>query len=309
MTTRSFIRRLARHFSLSTPWPNGHMATRWFIGVGLVGFLVQVIPRPAGWPLAFLFAEDGQVFLTDALRDGPSSLLETYAGYLLFFPRAIALSCSSIFPPDVYVLCTGSATGLVKVVAVAIAWPVLTAYARSWAWGLAASASFLFIPVGNLEVLGNITNLRWFLVAGAFFALLGSFRTGWLALIAAGFTFAASTSDPLALAWLPLALWRIGGERSWARLPGAAALLGAIVQLFYLQPEARGERGTAADLIAQPLDTVAQLLIRGPVATQYGMSWTQEFLRFGVLPTLVTLALTALVVFAAWKNRRTFPEA
>ena len=150
--------------------------------------------------MGFLFAEDGQVFLTDALQFGSDSLLSTYAGYLHLLPRSISLTCSSLVTPGTYVVCTGIAAALVKAVSAAVAWPVLSAYARSWAWGLAAAASFLFIPVGNLEVLGNITNLRWFLVAGAFFALLGSFRATWLALIAAGFTFAASTSDPLALA-------------------------------------------------------------------------------------------------------------
>ena len=309
VVSRSALGRLAHNFSLPTPWPAGRIASAWFVGVVALGFLLQLLPRPAGWPLGFLFAEDGQVFLTDALQLGSDSLFSAYAGYLHLLPRSIALTCSSLATPGAYVVCTGIAAALVKVVAAAIAWPVLSAYARSWAWGLAAASSFLFIPVGNLEVLGNITNLRWFLVAGAFFALLGSFRSASLALIAAGFTFAASTSDPLALAWLPLALWRIGGQRSWARLPGAAVLLGAVVQLLHLQPEARGERGTVADLVAQPLDTVAQLLIRGPVTTQYGMSWTQEFLRFGVLPTLLTLGLTALVIFAAWNNRRAFAEA
>jgi len=307
--TQPSLRRLARTFSIPTPWPSGAVAVGWFTGVTVLGFLLQIAPRPAGWPLAFLFAEDGQVFLTDALRDGPSALLNTYAGYLHLVPRSIALSCSSLVPPDAYVMCTGIAAGFVKAVAVTIAWPVLTAYARSWAWGLAAASAFVFIPVGNLEVLGNITNLRWFLVAGAFFALLGTFRSAPVAVIAAAFTFAASTSDPLALAWMPLAAWRVIAQRGWGRLPASAALLGAAIHLMHLQPGARGERGTAADLIAQPFDTIAQLLIRGPVATQYSMTWTQEFLRFGVPPTLFTLGLTLLIVLVAWKHRRAFPEA
>ena len=307
--TRSLIKRLARDFSLLTPWPSGHKAGIWFIGVVLAGFIIQVLSRPAGWPLAFLFAEDGQIFLTDALSDDVGSILSPYAGYLLVLPRSIALSCSSLVSPDAYVLCTGTVTSLVKAVAIATAWPVLTAYARSWAWGLAAASALLFIPVGNLEVLGNITNLRWFLVAGAFFALLGIFRSAPLVIIAAAFTFSASTSDPLALAWIPLAVWRVIGQRGWGRLPGLTALLGAAVQILHLQPGARGERGTAADLIAQPFDTFAQLLIRGPVATQYGMNGTQDFLRFGVVPTLLTLTLTGVVAWVAWRHRGHFPEA
>jgi len=78
---------------------------------------------------------------------------------------------------------------------------------------------------------------------------------------------------------------------------------------MHLQPGARGERRTASDVIANQLDTLAQLLIRGPVATQYGMNGTQEFLRFGVVPTLLTLTLTGVVAWVAWRHRGNFPEA
>jgi hypothetical protein len=185
----------------------------------------------------------------------------------------------------------------------------LSAYAKSWGWGLAAASSFLFIPVGNLEVLGNITNLRWFLVAASLFALLGIFHRAPSALVAAVFAFLAATSDPLAIAWTPIAFWRAVGQRGWARLPGLAALFASALHAIHLQPGARGERGTASDLIANPLDTIAQLLIRGPVATQYGMNGTQEFLRFGVVPTLLTLALPGVVAWVAWRHRGHFPEA
>ena len=313
MSTRArFIasaRRLSHDFPIPTLWQGGFRALLWFLAVVSVGFVLQVVARPAGWPLAFLFAEDGQVFLTEALRDGPNSLLTTYAGYLHVAPRSIALACSSLVSPDAYVVCTGIAVAGVKALAVLVAWPVLSAYARSWGWGLAAASSFLFIPTGNLEVLGNITNLRWYLVAVSLFALIGVFQRAPLALIATAFAFLATTSDPLAFAWLPIAVWRALGQRGFARLPGLAALIGIALHLIHLQPGARGERGTAADLIANPLDTVAQLLIRGPVATQYGMNWTQEFLRFGVAPTLLTLVLTGAIVWAAWQHRGHFPEA
>ena len=131
--SRSALGRLARNFSLPTPWPAGPIASAWFIGVVALGFLVQLLPRPAGWPLGFLFAEDGQVFLTGALRLGSDSLLSTYAGYLHLLPRSISLTCSSLVTPGTYVVCTGIAAALVKAVAAAVAWPVLSAYARSWA--------------------------------------------------------------------------------------------------------------------------------------------------------------------------------
>jgi len=83
------------------------------------------------------------VFLSQALNDGIGSLFSTYAGYLHIAPRSIALMCSSLVSPDAYVLCTGIAVAGIKALAVLVAWPVLSASARSWGWGLAAASAFL----------------------------------------------------------------------------------------------------------------------------------------------------------------------
>jgi len=139
-------RRLARDFSVPTPWPGAGRAMVWFLAVVSIGFILQVLARPAGWPLAFLFAEDGQVFLTQALNDGIGSMFGTYAGYLHIAPRSIALTCSSLVSPDTYVVCTGITVAGIKALAVVVAWPVLSAYAKSWGWGLAAASSFLSSP-------------------------------------------------------------------------------------------------------------------------------------------------------------------
>jgi len=298
-----------RGYSLPTPWPGGRTALTWVFGVAILGFVLQLLPRPSGWPLAFLFAEDGQIFLTQVLRDGGLNLLQPYAGYLHVVPRGIAGVCSTAVSPDIYVLCTGSAAGLIKVLGMLIAWPVITAYAQSWKWGLLGAASFLFIPVGHLEVLGNITNLRWFLVAAAFFAVFGLFRAPTLAITATLIAFAASLSDPLALAWLPFAIWRALTSHGWSRIPSIGLIIGGVIHLLHLQPEERGERGDITDLLGDPLDTIAQLLVRGPVVTQNGMIFTQDFLRFGVVPTLATLVITACVIAAAWRGRSTFAPA
>jgi hypothetical protein len=62
--------KLRAAFSLPTPWPVGRAQLLWFLLVVAIGITIQLAPRPAGWPLGYLFAEDGQVFLTEVLRDG-----------------------------------------------------------------------------------------------------------------------------------------------------------------------------------------------------------------------------------------------
>lgn len=305
-SARITVRRVTEPFTLATPWPRARFALLAFAIIAAVGFTLQILPRPAGWPLGYLFAEDGQVFLTESLRSGGLNLLETYAGYLHLVPRILATSCSTSLDPSWYVQCTGIAAGLIKVIGMAIAWPVLSAYAQSWRWGLAAAASFLLIPTGNLEVLGNLTNLRWYLVVMAFFAVMGIFQSKGLAIGASVIAIAAVLSDPLTLLWLPIAIWRTVSLRGWARMPGVALIVGGVVHIASLEPGARGERGDISDLLSNPFDTVAQLIVRGPVATQNGMLITQEALRFGVLPTIATLLPLVLLIFAAWKYRARF---
>lgn len=310
-TIRSRARALVDGFSLATPWPAG--GTRWFVLVAVVGFIAQMLPRRIGWTGHYLFAEDGQVFLTQTLAGGIGSLFDNYAGYLHVVPRLISISCAQL-GPDVYVACTNVAVGGVKVAGMAIAFPVLAAYAASWRWGLAAASAFVFIPVGQQEVLGNLTNLRWFLVAAAFFAVLGVFRSRGLAIFATIITLLAALSDPMPAAFAPIAIWRIwaapnGTGRGWSRLPSIGLLAGAAIHLLRVDPAGRdfAARGDFWDLVEVPSQGIAQLLIRGPVVTQIGMTWTQDLMRHGVFVTVAVLVIPLVLIVLAWRTRR-YPD-
>jgi len=49
-------RRLARDFSVPAPGPGAGRALVRFLAVVSIGFVLQVLARQAGWPLAFPFA-------------------------------------------------------------------------------------------------------------------------------------------------------------------------------------------------------------------------------------------------------------
>jgi hypothetical protein len=300
------VRHWFRLLTLPTPWPRAPRATLWFVIVVVVGAASLLVPRTTGWTGAYLHSEDGQVFLTEFLQGGFGTLFQTYAGYLHLVPRTITATCGTLAGPLGFAACINVGSVLVKAAIMVVAFPVLSAYARSWRWGLAAAAlGLLFLPVGQQEVLGNLTNLRWFLLAGAFFAVIGVFRARWLVVFAAAVALLAALSDPMPLLLAPIAIWRLVGMRGWARLPSVLVLVGSVVHLLMLDASARGERGGIAELLAVPSQTIGQLLVRGPLTTQWGMTLTQELmLRIGVPLAIATLVLLLVLVVLAWRGRQ-----
>jgi hypothetical protein len=118
-----------------------------------------------------LFAEDGQVFLTEAYAFGWTSLWRPYAGYHHLAPRIVALAMRSlplqVVPTVIAVLCL-----------LALAWslsePADTRFKGLWATAALqalVSVALCFMP-GLHEVLGNLANLH--AVAALWLVLLGS---------------------------------------------------------------------------------------------------------------------------------------
>jgi len=290
--------------SLKTPWPAGRIPAYTFLVVSAIGAVWLLIPRASSWPLTHIFAEDGQVFLTQTLQGGWSTIMDTYAGYLHVVPRMISNTCAE-FGPSSYLVCTSSFTIAIKIAGFAIAFPVLAAYARSWKWGMLAASVFLFIPAGQQEVLGNITNLRWFLVAIVFFAVVGASTSKKMIIFVSVLVLLAALSDPLTFAFAPIAIWRITTLRtSRMSIPSVVLLIGIVIHTLSLQPGARGERGTIVDLLDTPTQTIAQLLVRGPLVSQIGMTGTQDLLRLVGVPLAVALLAVPVVLTAvAWRSR------
>ena len=300
------VRDIAARLSLSTPWPRAPRATLWFWIVVVVGLAFLLLPRAVGWRGDHLHSEDGQVFLTEFLSHGLASLADTYAGYLHLVPRSLTALCASTIGPDSYAACVAVTSNLTRAAMMVVAFPVLTAYARSWRWGLfAAAAAILFLPAGQQEVLSNFTNLRWFLLAGAFFALIGVFRARWLLVFASAVALLAALSDPIPLLLAPLALWRLWKAPGWSRLPSAALLVGGAVHLVNLDAGARGERGGFLELLEAPTQTIGQLLVRGPLTTQWGVTLSQDLAEWWGFPlALMTLLLSVVLLVLAWRGRQ-----
>ncbi|WP_157676999.1 hypothetical protein [Auraticoccus monumenti] len=188
-----------------------------------------VVLRVATRPELFdrVWAEDGAVFLHDAQQAGAVSIGMEYAGYGHLVPRLLALGASALPMATVPVY---------VVVAVALTLGLLAWFAAAAAGSLTGSrlamvvagTSFALAPALHDEVIGNLANLQWFLLAAASWALSTSAsRLRWGAALVAGL---AAATTPLVALLLPAALL-LHGQRL-LRLPAAwGAAVGLAWQL------------------------------------------------------------------------------
>lgn len=253
------------------------------LAVAATGYAFLLMPRPTGLVADHLHKEDGMIFLTDFLRDGIGSVFAIYSGYLHVGARLVAGFCMVAVPAEGFSGCIAASTAGIRVLATVLAFWVFLPFARSWPWALAAAAgAFLFLPNGQQEILGNITNLRWILVAATATALLGNFERPLQILTAAAFALIGPLSDPLCLVLAPLALVRFITVRGSARVVPLVYTLAAIVQFAMMRT---GDRAVPPDasVFASPADSIAQLIVRGVTVAQYGLLGTEGLLMVGGL--------------------------
>src|SRR2546421_74035 len=167
-----------------SPLPTPRRLPVWLLG-GLVLALtaLQMFRRPTAPPVwDSLIAEDGKIFLSQAISQHfLDSLATSYQGYLHTVPRGIAL-VATWFPLDQAPLVMSLlATFVVSLLA-------LYVFLASGAWiaspllRAVLALAVPFIPVTAHEMSGTVSNLHWYLLYTAFWALICPWRTRrWLA--------------------------------------------------------------------------------------------------------------------------------
>ena len=207
-----------------------------YLAVLLAGTIWLMVPRLYGAFTAHVHKEDGEIFLHGSLTG--ASLLERYTGYLHVVPRLISNACAQ-GSAEAYPVCVASASASLRLLLALLVIVVVTPCTRAWWAPLACGALALFGGVGQQEVLGNLTNLRWFLVVGTTFALLGALRRPGHVLLGVLFVTGAALTDPLAFALAPVALWRLAALSGRQRLVPAAMLLALVLHGALIDTAAR----------------------------------------------------------------------
>jgi hypothetical protein len=185
--------------------------------VGVLLFLAFVVAatglqlaRQEGNPLVdTMWAEDGTIFLTEALADrSPDEIVTPYAGYLHVVPRSLARGVSLV-PLSHAARADRLLAALTVSLLAGYVYFASREFIPSKVGRGALAVLMVLLPSAGLETNANITNLHWYLFVACFFALFhdpdtrGGRVATWAVMIA------AVLSEGIILLLVPVALWRL----------------------------------------------------------------------------------------------------
>lgn len=219
-------------------------------GVAVLTWL-QMVRRPGDPPIwDSFFVEDGGIFFGHAV-DNPfhASLTTSHYGYLHTVSRLVA-------EPATWFGLERGPLVMSLLSCLVIALLAAYVYAASGAWIASPVLRFVLatnvalLPATAREIGGSASNLHWFLLFGAFWAVLCPWRGRWWLVASAAVVGLAAFSDPLTVVLLPIALvlaWRAGERRAWV-LPGLI-VAGLVAHLALRDSEAEKFGSLDAELL------------------------------------------------------------
>jgi hypothetical protein len=286
-------------------WRNVAVAALAVLAATVVGLLRQ----PGIGPLDTIWAEDGQVFLTEAARHNLFHALATpYAGYYQLVPRLLAQLTTALpagWAAAAFAIESALCTGLVML----LVYVASGAHLRSTLSRVVVAAIVVVMPLAN-EIPDSIANLHWAGLYAMFWVLLWTPRgsagagagPGGTAgrIVAAAVVLLVAGSDILVLIYLPLALWQVRRQRDRHSIVLAGLLsLGVAVQLAGLVfgPSSR-------PLSPNPVPVVTGYVLRVVPSALVGERWLgtdTHSTRWLALAAVAWLLLAAAAV-VAWRR-------
>lgn len=178
--------------------------------------VLQLVRAPDRPPWTAIWAEDGNVFLSQAI-DHPVNLFEPHSGYLQLAARAVGSLAAAL--PLEHAAATFAVTGSF-VVAVLSVYVFFTSRSvlRSTGARMVMAATFVFAPVTAFEVAANGLDIHWYLLFAGFLALWSTSDSGPMLVADAVVAATATLSGPLTALYAPLAVRRVvvgKGRRRW----------------------------------------------------------------------------------------------
>jgi hypothetical protein len=249
-----------------------------------------------------LWAEDGPIFVGQALASGPRVIVEGYAGYMHLIAR-LGAEVAVLFPldsiPTAVTIISAFATSLIG----SACFVMIETKIRSLALRLAVWIVCIALPIMGGEVANNLANMHWYLLIAAFIATTVRANSTSVAVIQSVVLFVAVTSDALCLMLLPLLAvrwWLLTSKRD--RAPAVAFAAGAVIQIAVVISQIlfAGGRPIAA---ARPSGTefVDFYTFRVVLGGLFGTSQSSALLDAGgvVLPGVVLVGVVIVLVLAS----------
>ncbi len=203
--------------------PGGQRLPRWMRSAGFGSLFVvlatvaQLLRQPGVPSWNTVLAEDGAVFLTDALNHPlGATLLRPYEGYLHVVPRLLAAVASAFPLRYAAALLTGGSAVVVSLLALYVWSRSRSVFCTRWARAVVV-AFLLLLPTAGYETNASVNNLHWYLDFACFWDCLARTRHRREVAIAAVIVAAAALCDPLVGVFLPLVAVR--AVRRFRQLP------------------------------------------------------------------------------------------
>jgi hypothetical protein len=210
----------------------------WWVGGLCVGWLLaatwlQLIRGPGHRAPDVLWAEDGGVFLNQAMRHSLwDNLAAPHAGYLQVVARLLAQPARYLPVEWVAVWLATSAAGVVALVSLLVWFCSATVLQNLWARAM-LTALVPLLPQAGYEVNAAVNDLHWYLAYAAFWVLLAAPTSLRRQVGASAVVVLAALSDPLTALVLPAAVVGVlRARRRSAWVAPAAMCAGLAVQAW-----------------------------------------------------------------------------
>jgi hypothetical protein len=282
-------------------------ASRVWLAVGAVvaGAGVNLLRQPGPGALDTLWAEDGQVFLGQAVRHGALGAVPlSYAGYYHLVPRLLA-AVATLVPPGAAAAVLAVEAALCTALIALLVYTASGSHLRSTLSRVLVSAIVVVIPVAQGDILNSVANFHWYGLYALFWVFVWTPRSRAGRIVGAVTVLLVAGSDILTLAFVPLALLRAvrrqpDGRRDRYGITLAALLaLGVLVQLGGLA------FGTSSRTLSpNPVRALIGYVVRAVPAPLVGQRWLGSTVdtRWLVLAAVAWL-LVAVVGLLVWTER------
>lgn len=246
--------------------------------------------------LDVVWAEDGSVFLADAMAPGePFAPMSPYAGYLHFVPRVAAEVVVRFFALEDYAIAlTVLACAAVAGVSLMTFHCAQAVTSNQWI-RMAWAAIPVFVNVGAIETLGNFANIHWYFLWLTPWLLIKPAKSKVDGALLFAIALLVALTEIISVVFAPLFLFGLRDKRYWAARAGLG--LGLAGQAYATLTHPR-----TGDLSYQ-LDPWSALYgwvlnTAGPIVYGTPASVAQLIENFGAAP-MILAALLVLAVPAA----------
>jgi hypothetical protein len=260
-----------------------------------LGTVVMLARQPGVPAWRTLWAEDRNIFLPQALSAPARTLFTPFAGYLELYPRFIA-DVVIQFPLSYAAVGFAVAGALTASCLAVFVFHASSGHVHRPELRVLLAASVVLLPTALEEITNNGVNTPWYLLFGAFWALLWRPRSRWGMAAAALVCFAAASSNPLAAIYLPLAAARV---IALPRLREQAATIGWLAGgLLQIPAVLTLSRGHVSTTLAKAVVFYGQNVTLAAVAGHRGTDLLRSAGWLGGGAIIATVAVAIGVIWA-----------